>query len=296
MKNLINLIKCKKYAFCLNKLRENNIIIRNPYEKQYISPNQEFYDELINNDKQIKSYNNKLSKIKKETIKESIYANQQIPSKWKNVIGYQKFLLKIISNDNKFLGYLGRNKRNECNYNSRNSYTNIRPRTSMLLNNIKSLKNSFDKRPSTRNRNNSFQTLKTIRKFIRSKSLNNFNSLNNNSSYAKFKNIMKKETNEYLDKFKKINISPINKINKTCIHFFKSKKQNECNKSNENNNEKNKYIINYTYKDKLMNNFQNLKFKVRLTNLRKNLYSKLASSDTNGWNKSFITLKKIDKI
>jgi hypothetical protein len=166
----------------------------------------------------------------------------------------------------------------------------------MLLNNIKSLKNSIDKRPLTRNRNNSFQTLKTNRKFIRSKSLNNFNSLNNNSSYDKFKNIMKKKTNEYLDKFKKINISPINKINKTCIHFFKSKKQNECNKSNENINEKNKYIINYTYKDKLMNNFQNLKFKVRLTNLRKNLYSKLASSYTNDWNKSFITLKKIDKI
>ena len=119
----------------------------------------------------------------------------------------------------------------------------------MLLNNIKSLKNSFDKRPLTRNRNNSFQTLKTIRKFIRSKSLNNFNSLNNNSSYAKFKNIMKKETNEYLDKFKKINISPINKVNKTCVNFFKSKKQNECNKSTSNcpNNMKQCFQIIYKY-------------------------------------------------
>ena len=110
------LLKCKKYAFCLNKIKES---IKK--EKEHLDDTdnscKNFYDELIKEDNQIKSYKKILKNVKGKSIKESIYANKQIPQCWKKVWGYNNLVMNILSKDIHFLQYMGHNSANENNRN-----------------------------------------------------------------------------------------------------------------------------------------------------------------------------------
>ena len=70
-----------------------------------------FYEELIQKDYKIRIKRNKLSEIKDNYIKESIYSNKEIPSRWRTMLNYQKNVYKIIDKDPKFANYLGRTQR-----------------------------------------------------------------------------------------------------------------------------------------------------------------------------------------
>ena len=65
------------------------------------------YDELINSDLCIRRNKRKLSFIKNNTIKESIYTNKLIPKSWKNLMGYTNEVYKAIDKDPNFAYYLG---------------------------------------------------------------------------------------------------------------------------------------------------------------------------------------------
>ena len=266
------LLKIRNYAFCLNKFsgsKKRKKISLYDFSKFGQKPKEQFYDEIINDDNKIKLCNKVLSKIKRETIKELIYTNKQIPFKWQNKIGYQNLMLKMISKDDQFLSYIGYYPKN-ANINNRNK-TN-RPRTSsfpfFFNNNLTKISNCGINNFISRNKSNNFRTLKGDQKFIRSKSLNNFNILGNYPSFNKLKNrdnISDKENNSNL-------FFP----NKTSIDIWKNNKQNSCKKNHDNNNEIEKNVIN-NHDNKLMK-IQMRDFKQRLLLLRRNIYSNLVSS------------------
>ena len=65
------------------------------------------YDELINSDLCLRRDKRKLSYIKNNAIKESIYTNKLIPKSWKNFMGYTNEVYKAIDQDPNFAYYLG---------------------------------------------------------------------------------------------------------------------------------------------------------------------------------------------
>ena len=204
------LIKCKNYAFCLNKLKEKKIkLVRNPIgDIDKTSLYENFYDALINRDKRIQSSTKILNKIKKETIKECVYTNIKIPNKWKKIIGYNNFVTKIISNDDNFLYYLSLDAKNGNNKN----------------------KNK---------RNNKLQLLNTKQKMIRSKSLINFDIPGKYKSSDLLKNSGLKSARNFLNSSMKRDnrlIKPDK--SKKSINFFKKNEYNIFKKNIENNKEK----------------------------------------------------------
>ena len=74
-----------------------------------------FYEDLINSDLRIKNSRQKLSKIKSNSIKESIYSNSTIPSSWKIMLDYQPTVYKAIDKDPSFAYYLGRSQNQNKN-------------------------------------------------------------------------------------------------------------------------------------------------------------------------------------
>ena len=74
-----------------------------------------FYEDLINSDLRIKNSRQKLSKIKSNSIKESIYSNNTIPSSWKIMLDYQPTVYKAIDKDPSFAYYLGRSQNQNKN-------------------------------------------------------------------------------------------------------------------------------------------------------------------------------------
>ena len=171
-----NLLKCKSYAFCLQKLRDIKITVKKPLDnitKLKLNKVEEFYDDIIKDDEKIKSCHKIIAQIKNDTIKELVYANKEIPLKWKKTDGYNNFVIKLISKDDEFLSYLGHSPKNEI---IKNRNIKKRPKTGFLpiYNNNISLRNSFfelNKPISSRNNNNLFKLVKDKQKFIRSKSL-----------------------------------------------------------------------------------------------------------------------------
>ena len=278
-----NLLKCKSYAFCLQKLRDIKITVKKPLDnitKLKINKVEEFYDDIIKDDEKIKSCHKIIAQIKKDTIKELVYANKEIPLKWKKTDGYNNFVIKLISKDDEFLSYLGHSPKNEI---IKNRNIKNRPKTGFLsvYNNNISLRNSFfelNKPISSRNNNNLFKLVKDKQKFIRSKSLNNFDSSKKYSSFTKFKENILNINNQLQNNFiKKVEHIPLFSPNKTSINFFINRKQNLNRINPDTNNEINKKFINYNPDDILMK-FQAIKFKQRLQNLKRNIYSNLVSS------------------
>ena len=74
-----------------------------------------FYEDLINSDIHIKNSRNKLSKIKSNSIKESIYSNKLIPSTWKLMLDYRPTVYGAIDKDPSFAFYLGRSQKKNKN-------------------------------------------------------------------------------------------------------------------------------------------------------------------------------------
>jgi hypothetical protein len=233
------LLKCKKYTFCLNKIKES--IKR---EKEHLDDTdnscKNFYDELINDDNQIKSYKKILKNVKGKSIKESIYANKQIPQCWKKVWGYNNLVMNILSKDIHFLQYMGHNSANENNRNKLKkmilSAYDKRINNSINHSSLKDI--NLMKKPfyninilSSRNSSSTIKLLNNHKKFIRSKSLNNFDKPRIYSSYDKFRNIILKKIKEHQEK--NFNNDKINKNNsknllnqkQIIINFFKNREK-----------------------------------------------------------------------
>ena len=110
------------------------------------------------------------------------------------------------------------------------------------------------------------------------KILNNFDSSKKYSSFTKFKENILNINNQLQNNFiKKVEHIPLFSPNKTSINFFINRKQNLNRINPDTNNEINKKFINYNPDDILMK-FQAIKFKQRLQNLKRNIYSNLVSS------------------
>ena len=269
------LIKCKNYAFCLNKLKEKKMIpVRNPIAdigETYLYEN--FYDALINRDKRINSSTKILNKIKKETIKECVYTNVKIPEKWKIKIGFNTFVNKIISNDDNFLYYLSLEPKNDNNKNKRNR----RQTVFFSLND----KNNILKIPSleiNKSRNNTLQLLNTKQKMLRSNSLINLDIAGKYTSSELLKNNGLKSARNFLNSSMKTDkrlIKP--EESKKGINLLKKIEHNLIKENIENNKEKYTTPVNYYYTDRLTT----LKFKKRIKNIRNCLYSNFQSSEQN---------------
>ena len=93
--NSPNSIKSKKISF--NSLSKN------------------FYEDIINSDMRIKNSRHRLSKIKSNSIKESIYSNKLIPSTWKLMLDYRPTVYGAIDKDPSFAFYLGRSQNKNKN-------------------------------------------------------------------------------------------------------------------------------------------------------------------------------------
>ena len=74
-----------------------------------------FYEDLINSDSRIKNSRQKLTKIKYNSIKESVYSNNIIPSSWKIMLDYQPTVYRAIDRDHSFAYYLGRSQNQNQN-------------------------------------------------------------------------------------------------------------------------------------------------------------------------------------
>ena len=93
--NSPNSVKSKKISF--NSLSKN------------------FYEDIINSDIRIKNSRHRLSRIKSNSIKESIYSNNNIPSTWKLMLDYRPTVYKAIDKDPSFAFYLGRSQSKNIN-------------------------------------------------------------------------------------------------------------------------------------------------------------------------------------
>ena len=167
-KNQIN-----KYKMKLNQ-RKGNIYAYN-ISSNSTSKNKRFnklsfktltgniYDDLINSDLSIRRNKRKLSLIKNNTIKESIYSNRNIPKSWKNLMGYTNEVYKAIDKDPNFAYYLGSSNRENGN----NGFLGTK------LKNIDSNTNS--------EKNKKFISIENIDKYIKDNFDNNKQELNENN-------------------------------------------------------------------------------------------------------------------
>lgn len=96
-----------KYAYNINDTTKIKKITMGS-GKDFLSLNRGFYDEIENNDINIKKKNHQLKKIKNESLKEFVFTNVQIPDKWRTKLDYQNSVIKILAKDNSFLSYVGR--------------------------------------------------------------------------------------------------------------------------------------------------------------------------------------------
>lgn len=272
-----NLIKCKNYAFCLNKLKKKKVkLVKNPIGdigKTKPNDSKNFYDSIINKDKRIKSTTKIINKIKKEAIKECVYTNVKIPIKWKLKIGFNNFVNKLISNDDNFLYYLSLNPKNE---NNKNKNKRIRPKIVLFSSNDK---NNLFKIPFfgiNKSKNKTKQSLNTNKEVLSSRNLINSNKY---STYDLFKNSGLKFAKNILYSSSKTDrrlIKPGKSTEK--INFFKKIENNLFKRNSENIKEKDTTPVNYSDIDRLKN-LSTVKFKKRLLNFRNCLYSNFQSSE-----------------
>ena len=96
----------RKYAFNINEIK-----IKKKFQgslNDFQKLNRGTYDEIESNDMLIKENKQKLKDLKNLAVKEFVYTNKDIPDHWKSKLDYQQNLLKMFTNDTKFLFYLGR--------------------------------------------------------------------------------------------------------------------------------------------------------------------------------------------
>ena len=96
----------RKYALNIARLNIKNKKIIN--SKKFDN----FYDDIESSDKTINNDKKLINNIKKLTIREFIYSNKAIPLSWKKKFNYKNDMIKIISNDNLVLSYLGSSSKN----------------------------------------------------------------------------------------------------------------------------------------------------------------------------------------
>ena len=99
------------YAYNINNSPNNKAVKKISFN----SLSKNFYEDLINSDLRIKNNRHKLSKIKSNSIKESIYSNKIIPNNWKIMLDYQPTVYKVIDKDPSFAYYLGRSQNQNKN-------------------------------------------------------------------------------------------------------------------------------------------------------------------------------------
>lgn len=101
------------YAFNINSTNSNKN--KTPKDFTFKALTGNFYEDLINSDSRIKNSRQKLTKIKYNSIKESVYSNNIIPSSWKIMLDYQPTVYKAIDRDHSFAYYLGRSQNQNQN-------------------------------------------------------------------------------------------------------------------------------------------------------------------------------------
>ena len=104
-------------------------------------------DEIERRNIKIRLSQNKLNKIKKESIKDMIYANKYVPNSWRAKLNYQEQVRNLLANDENFLVYMGNLGKNDKN---KNKIDNLK-----MIGNKKTLLNL--------NKNNSNKKLKLFR-------------------------------------------------------------------------------------------------------------------------------------
>ena len=76
------------------------------------------YDVVEKKEIELKKIKNNTDEIKKDSIKQFIYTNKNIPMIWKTKKNYQNLVLDIFNEDNNFLKYLGSNLKKKKNSNT----------------------------------------------------------------------------------------------------------------------------------------------------------------------------------
>lgn len=101
------------YVFNINSTNSNKN--KTPKDFTFKALTGNFYEDLINSDSRIKNSRQKLTKIKYNSIKESVYSNNIIPSSWKIMLDYQPTVYRAIDRDHSFAYYLGRSQNQNQN-------------------------------------------------------------------------------------------------------------------------------------------------------------------------------------
>ena len=143
-----------------------------------------FYDVVEQKDIELKNLKNDTNNVQKETIKEFVYSNKNIPDLWKNKKNYKNLVLETFVEDNHFLNYLGTKEDNDSIKVKKKAH--IRPKTA--ISDGKKLKTSL-KINKPKNFNNvknklslgSFESLKTYSNSLS----NNIYSLSTSNKYRK---------------------------------------------------------------------------------------------------------------
>ena len=91
----------------------------------YKNMNRGFYDEIEENNQNILRDKKALKNVKKESVKEFIYTNKEIPEKWKQKLNYKDDLLEILTKDKKLLTYIGTNPPDSGMYSTIGSSANL---------------------------------------------------------------------------------------------------------------------------------------------------------------------------
>lgn len=123
------------------------------------------FDEIELKTQLIKAKHKNLKKIKIDTIKELVYANKNVPEKWKSKREYPTQVFGLLSNDEKFLNYLG--SKGELTNNDNIEKSNQSIIYDLTNNNNYKLNNIFIK-----NKNKNFSIITEYNK--NNKNLNNY--------------------------------------------------------------------------------------------------------------------------
>ena len=143
-----------------------------------------FYDVVEQKDIELKNLKNDTNNVQKETIKEFVYSNKNIPDLWKNKKNYKNLVLETFVEDNHFLNYLGTKEDNDSIKVKKKAH--IRPKTA--ISDGKKLKTSLKINKPIKFNNvknklslGSFESLKTYSNSLS----NNIYSLSTSNKYRK---------------------------------------------------------------------------------------------------------------
>ena len=169
----------KQTKLFLNKYPTFHKSAYNTIKKSKVK-NLNLYDEIELKDRLINRNKRKIKDIKIDSIKQLVYANKNIPKKWKTKQDYPTQVLEIFSKDPKFLNYVGRS--NNTINNNEISKTIKSNRNNLTNNNY--FKITFNKI----NKNNNYNTETYKDKSYKIKnglSLSNISENNKNNNFQK---------------------------------------------------------------------------------------------------------------